>query len=148
MILTGLGAHFKCPVVVLSTEQQNGALHALVGNPSAQSSVPNAWLGNVASMDLKHRAKNFFLTIAERLIITYTHGKDSKYYRTNFPLIKNYPKLDAQLRNVSLVLVNDHFSLTVPRPNLPAIVPVAGFHIKPRPDLPLVSCQVNHSVYC
>lgn len=94
-------------------------------------------------MDLKHRAKNFFLTIAERIIMTYSHGKDSKYYRSNFPLLKKYPRLDAQLRNVSLVLVNDHFSLTVPRPNLPAMVPVAGFHIKPRPDLPVVSDPVN-----
>lgn len=136
--LLGLGAHFKCPVVVLSTEQQNGMLSSLVGNPSAQSSVPNAWLGNVANMDLKHRAKNFFLTIAERLIMTYSHGKDNKYYRANFPHTKNYPKMDQQLRNVTLVLVNDHFSLTVPRPNLPAIVPIAGMHIKQRPVLPEV----------
>lgn len=136
---TGLGAHFKCPVVVLTTEQQNGAISSLVGNPSSQSSVPNAWLGNVASMDIKHRAKNFFLTLAERMIMTYSHGKDTKYYRSNFPLIKNYPKLDAQLRNVSLVLVNDHFSVTVPRPNLPAVVPVASMHIKPRPALPEVT---------
>lgn len=135
---TGLGAHFKCPVVVLTTEQQNGAISSLVGNPSSQSSVPNAWLGNVASMDLKHRAKNFFLTIAERIMMTYSHGKDSKFYRWNFPLIKEYPKLDYQLRNVSLVLVNDHFSLTVPRPNLPAVVPVASMHIKQRPALPEV----------
>lgn len=113
-------------------------LSSLVGNPSAQSSVPNAWLGNVANMDLKHRAKNFFLTIAERLIMTYSHGKDNKYYRANFPHTKNYPKMDQQLRNVTLVLVNDHFSLTVPRPNLPAIVPIAGMHIKQRPVLPEV----------
>lgn len=92
-------------------------------------------------MDLKHRAKNFFLTIAERLMMAYSHGKESHYYRANFPALKKFPKLDVQLRNVSLVLVNDHFSLTVPRPNLPAIVPIAGFHIKPRPDLPVVS---NH----
>lgn len=125
-------------MVVLSTEQQNGAMNALVGNPSAQSSVPNAWLGNVANMDLKHRAKNFFLTLAEQLVMTYAHGKDSKYYRKNFPLINKYPKLDRQLDNISLVLVNDHFSLTVPRPNVPAVVPVAGLHIKQRPTLPEV----------
>lgn len=94
-------------------------------------------------MDLKHRAKNFFLTIAERIIMTYSHGKDSKYYRANFPVLKKYPKLDAQLRNVSLVLVNDHFSLTVARPNLPAIVPVASMHIKQRPALPEVSKNFN-----
>lgn len=102
----------------------------------SQSSVPNSWLGNVATMDLKHRAKNFFLTIAERMMSMYAHGKDNTYYRKVFPPWKKYPKLDIQLRNVSLVLVNDHFSLTVPRPNLPAMVPIAGFHIKPRPTLP------------
>lgn len=86
-------------------------------------------------MDLKHRAKNFFLTIAERLVSAYSHGQDSKFYRANFPQ-PQYQKYDLQLRNVSLVLVNDHFTLTVPRPNLPAIVPIAGLHIKPRPALP------------
>lgn len=43
-------------------------------------------------------------------------------------------------KNISLFFVNDHFSISPPRPYVPAVVPIAGINIKQQPDpLPQVN---------
>jgi glucuronosyltransferase len=42
-------------------------------------------------------------------------------------------------RNISLVMVNTHFSVDYPRPLVPAMIEVGGMHITPGKELPLVS---------
>lgn len=48
--------------------------------------------------------------------------------------------IDVLAYNISLILVNSHFSVNYPRPLVPNIIEVAGLHIDtPRP-LPKVRC--------
>lgn len=54
-------------------------------------------------------------------------------YSKHFPSPK-YPHLDSLRRNVSLALVNYHFTTGYPRPNLPALIEVGGLQVKDPPS--------------
>lgn len=90
------------------------------------------------------------MTFWERLVNTVNYFLHS-YLMANFlqtrpadALIKKYfgdnmPSVEDLARNVSLYLVNSHFSLNKPRPFPPNVIEIAGAHLdKPKP-LPPVS---------
>jgi hypothetical protein len=59
----------------------------------------------------------------------------SKYFSST-----NQRSYDDAVKNISLILVNDHFTEGVVRPNVPGIIEVRGIQVKPTPDeLPQVS---------
>jgi UDP:flavonoid glycosyltransferase YjiC (YdhE family) len=51
----------------------------------------------------------------------------------NFPSDR-YRSFEESLRNVSLLLLNTHFSTTQPRPYLPNVIEVGGLQVKPNPS--------------
>lgn len=57
----------------------------------------------------------------------------SLYSSELFPSNK-YRSYEDSLKNLSLVLVNGHFSQSYPRPNVPAVIEVGGLQVKPKPD--------------
>jgi glucuronosyltransferase len=60
-----------------------------------------------------------------------------------FPSDK-YRSYEDSLKNLSLALVNGHFSQSNPRPNVPAVIEVGGLQVKPKPDpLPEVNFFVK-----
>jgi len=46
-------------------------------------------------------------------------------------------------KNISLVMVNTHYSMDYPRPLVPAMITVGGIHITPGWELP----NVRHILY-
>lgn len=67
------------------------------------------------------------------------NGYNIIVFSKHFPSDR-YRSYDEAEKNLSMVLVNGHFSQGAVRPNLPAIVDVGGLQIKPKPDpLPTVS---------
>lgn len=51
----------------------------------------------------------------------------------------NHPYVEDIIRNMSVLLINDHVSTSFPRPSVPNMVGIAGLHVaKPKP-LPNVS---------
>jgi glucuronosyltransferase len=53
------------------------------------------------------------------------------------------PSIAELKKKTSLILVNSHFSLNVPRPTVPALIEVGGLHIKENRKLPKVSFPCN-----
>lgn len=137
VIYQGVAAHFKCPVIMLSTMRPTIYFNAIVGNPTEVSYVPNLMLGYKDPMDFMQRVTNFIMTFAEFTMRSYAMLAYSDFYTRNFPP-QHYPSLDEMRKNVSLVLVNSHFSQGNPRPYVPAMIEVGGLHIKskrsPLPD--------------
>lgn len=66
----------------------------------------------------------------------------------NFPADR-YISYDEATRNLSMILLNSHFSQSGPRPYVPAMVEVGGLQIKPHADkLPEVNNNMlnqNHN---
>ncbi|XP_055846166.1 uncharacterized protein LOC129912079 [Episyrphus balteatus] len=134
-LVLGLGAHFKCPVVVSFVIQTNSVTNELVGNPNEASYVPSLFLGVKQPMGFVDRFKNFFaMNIAEDLFMgNVFYWYQEAAYKKLFPPDK-YPTFDQVRKNVSLVLTNHHFSQTPIRPNVPAMVEIGGIQIKEKPD--------------
>ncbi|XP_059622866.1 UDP-glucosyltransferase 2-like, partial [Phlebotomus argentipes] len=133
LFLIGLGDHFKCPVILIVASPPTEIINEMSGNPSTAAFVPNFLLGKVSEMTFLDRILNYSLTVAEKVVWIVLNWRESVYYEANFPSPK-YRTYEEMKKNVSLFFVNDHFSLTSPRPYLPNVIPVGGLHIKAKPD--------------
>lgn len=137
----GLAGHFQCPSVVISSVPAMKTFRDFVGSPSDVTNVPMMGENTIPGPVPFLRRIKFFLgyvfeyitgTIVNYLVYV-------PYYEANFPAIKNYPTYDEVKKNVSLVLVNHHFSEGSVRAYVPNLVEVGGIHIKQTPDpLPMV----------
>lgn len=135
----GVAAHFKCPSIVLGTMQAVKPLRDLVGNPSDLTHISSDYLGYVGhSMTFFQRVKNSAVSLLENISWSaISYFKQEKYYRENFPVSKGYASLDELKSNVSLVLVNHHFSQGNIRAQVPGMIEVGGFHLTERSSSPL-----------
>ena len=55
-------------------------------------------------------------------------------FREYFPA-ERYISYDAALKNISMVLLNSHFTQGSVRPHVPAMVEVGGITVNPTPDV-------------
>ncbi|XP_062553023.1 UDP-glucosyltransferase 2-like [Armigeres subalbatus] len=131
--ILGFGPHFNAPTVALWSAGQAKFTSDLVGNPRAVDAVPHIMLGQQEHMGFMNRLKNLLIATAENLIVEYAVWNQQPYYDFNFPADK-YPSYKDVRKNVSLVLLNTHFSSSGPRPYIQNIVEVGGLQIKNKPD--------------
>ncbi|XP_058066943.1 UDP-glycosyltransferase UGT5-like [Anopheles bellator] len=129
----GLGPHFNAPTVVLFSAGLSKLTADFVGNPRAVSTVPSILLGGRGPMSFADRVKNFLVAGIENAVSAASAHFQAAYYERNFPSDRYPPYADVR-KNASLVLLNTHFSQTMPRPYLPNMVEVGGLQIKPKPD--------------
>ncbi|XP_055846144.1 UDP-glycosyltransferase UGT5-like [Episyrphus balteatus] len=133
--LLGLGAHFKCPVVVSFMMHPVPATNGLVGNPNEAAYVPSSIGGGKQPLGFFDRVKNFlYVNVFEILLVNnIQQSYQADLYNKNFPADK-YPSFEEMKKNVSLVLTNSHFSQGTIRPNVPALIEIGGIQIKDKPD--------------
>lgn len=130
----GVAAHFNCPSIVLGPISAIKSLRDFVGNPADLTHVSSILLGYAGEFSFFQRVKNVATSFLEHAALaTANYFYQEKFYRNNFPANK-YPSLDEVKRNVSLVLVNHHFSLGGIRAYVPGMIEIGGYHIKPTAD--------------
>lgn len=132
----GIAGHFHCPSVILSTMPAIKLAMDLTGNPLEFPHIPNmVEVSQTDEMGFLVRLKRFILYAVENvrmwLIERYVYRPQ---YEQHFPKIKGYPTFDEVKDNVSVVLVNHHFSQGEVRAYVPSLVPVAGIQMKNIPD--------------
>jgi hypothetical protein len=132
--LIGFGHHFKAPVIGISTFGASKWTNDLVGTPSPLSYIPHPFLSFTDQMNFVQRLGNTMMNLFETIYMNlfyYPHQRE--IYEASFPDPK--PTLDEIMKKVNLVLLNNHFSLSHPRPYPPAMIEVGGMHInrKPKP---------------
>lgn len=123
--LVGLGEHFKAPMVAVSTFGTANFMDDMVGNPSPLSYIPHMALPYGNHMTLMERTSNVLMQAVDNICLKYLMlPYQEKVYKKYFP--KATLSLDEARQNVSLVLLNDHFSLRSPRPYVPNMIEVGG----------------------
>ncbi|XP_067640049.1 UDP-glycosyltransferase UGT5-like isoform X2 [Eurosta solidaginis] len=134
--LYGLSEHFKAPLIGIGTFGAHNWNTDLVGTPSPPSYVPHALLPFSAHMTLTERLANFAFNIYERLLLDlYYLPKQAEIYKEFFP--NNKRDMYEVRRNVALVLLNQHVSLSYSRPLVHSQIEVGGMHInRQRSPLP------------
>jgi glucuronosyltransferase len=128
---------FKAPYVALIASVPYPWSNDRTANPDNPAYIPNYFSQYTDRMSFWERLRNTVQTeIIKWVYYSYsekpTHRIASKYF------CDDLPPLSDIARNVSVVLVNSHFSINQPRPTVPAVVEVGGLHIQSPKKLPQV----------
>ncbi|KAH8242954.1 hypothetical protein KR032_003264 [Drosophila birchii] len=130
----GFAAHFNAPIIGISTFGTDYNIDELVGNVSPLSYIPLVTAGLTDRMTFTERVTNFVDTTIAWLNYRYVHmPEQEKMYAEHFPLASARVPLSELNKNFSLVLLNQHFSLSFPRPYVPNMIEVGGLHISHKP---------------
>lgn len=146
----GIAGHFRCPSVVVSTLPAVKPLRDFTGNPAGVSSVPFLASGRTLEpTTLWGRLLRYLAYVLEHICMNLANVLVYEpHYNMHFPASENYPSFDEVKRNVSLVLINHHFSQGVIRPHLPNMVEIGGIQIKDKADpLPKVCRSIFYFVF-
>ncbi|XP_058123361.1 UDP-glycosyltransferase UGT5-like [Anopheles ziemanni] len=128
-VFLGFADRFNCPVVGMSTFGASSWVNSLTGSPQPLSYVPHPMMGLTDRMNFWERLTNVLFTALDEALMTFLcEATQQRYYKEYFP---NAKRSLAEMRRhgVSLVLINSHFSLSFPRPYLPNLIEVGGFHV-------------------
>ncbi|XP_055848943.1 UDP-glycosyltransferase UGT5-like [Episyrphus balteatus] len=108
----------------------------LVGTPSPPSYVPNPFSALTDQMSLFERIENLAILTFENTFFNWFYlPRQEEMLRKYFPTIKT--SLNELRKNTAMVLLNQHVSLSFPRPYLPNMIEVGGLHInRKRKNLP------------
>lgn len=138
----GLAADLKCPVVMSITIPPSIYSKSYIGNPIGASHIPSNFLNHKGYMTFWKRVQNIFALMFEFVFqIVLDYFINEPYYVKNFPSDK-YPSFTEMKKEISLVLVNNHFSTGTIEASLPALVEVGGLQMKnDYSALPKVSCK-------
>ncbi|XP_037031394.1 UDP-glucosyltransferase 2-like [Bradysia coprophila] len=130
----GLSGHFHCPSVIITPNVNFYPIRQYSGNPSSMSTIPSVLMGVNPKMAFFDRVSNFFAYIVEFFVFEFNfYWYAMPYYKEAFPP-DQYPTYDEVLKNVSLVLVSQHFSGHVPEALLPNVIEIEGLHVEKEPS--------------
>jgi len=132
---------FKVPFMYITTSGLTPWTADLVGNPENPAYVPNQYLSYGDHMTLWERTVNTLVRfvspyLRNKLVLSKLDGVVQRFLGD--PTVS----LAEVEKNVSLVLVNSHYSLGHPRPLSPNVIEVGAMHC--RPARPLADQQLQH----
>lgn len=121
---------FKAPFIYVTTSGLTPWTADLLGNPENPAYVPNQYLPYDTHMTLWQRTLNTLVRfisphLRSQLVLSRLDGVVQRFLGD--PTVS----LSEVEKNVSLVLVNSHYSLGHPRPLLPNVVEVGAMHCRP-----------------
>lgn len=127
--LLGFGDIFQASVIGYSTFGASKWTNDLVGTPSPLSYVPHTFLSFRDKMSFTERFGNTLVTIFENIYINVVYlPRQQALYDIHFPNAKS--SFHDARKNVNMVLLNSHVTLSYPRPYPPNMIEVGGLHIK------------------
>lgn len=101
------------------------------------SHVPHGFLTYTDKMTFLQRWLNTMFSIFDLLLRHLVHIPfQNKIAKQHFSHLGPLPSIDDMIKNVSLILVNEHRSLMHARPSMPTLIYVGGAFIKPAKPLP------------
>lgn len=101
------------------------------------SHVPHFLLTYTDDMTFFQRWNNAALSLFEWVLRWYIYiPNQNEIAKKNFAHLEPLPSIDDLMKNVSLMLVNSHTSITPPRPSMPGLIYIGGAHIKKPNPLP------------
>jgi glucuronosyltransferase len=134
----GFAYKFQVPFISISTTPLMPFGCERFGNPGNPAYIANLFLGHSDRMSFTERLVN---TVYWKIInweYHYWFDMPSQLIARKY-FGQNLPPLADIVRNTSLVLVNRHFTLNQPVPNVPAVIEVGGLHVEIPKKLPEVS---------
>ncbi|XP_049533781.1 UDP-glucosyltransferase 2-like isoform X1 [Anopheles darlingi] len=133
--MAGVSWIMRVPFVGLSSCALMPWHYDRVGLPDNPAYIPSEFSRFSESMTLWERMENWFVTRTVKLLYRMVEYSDNHKLRAKFP-DSAIPSVREIVRNTSLILVNQHYTLSGARPLVPAVVEVGGIHIRSPSDIP------------
>lgn len=121
-------------MVAAMTSSFHSWLDDMVGNPTELAYVPNIFVPSSQRMSFKERVINVLISHWLFVQIHYYTNSQLQYVKKNFGMELSH--ITDLYRDVSLYLVNSHYSLNGIRPLATNVIEVGGLHL--RDDGPLL----------
>lgn len=132
-----LGHKYNAPVINLGVSTLWPSNSKWIGEPSTFSYILDQRTGVTDQMSFTERLKNTIIGVYQLFLEDYFYFPIQKEIMNNYFKYKGFesrPPIEDMLRNVSLTLLNAHYSIGVTRPYLPGSVEIAGLHVnEPKP---------------
>lgn len=124
------GHIFNAPTVVVSSFGSVHTINKIVGNSNPYAYVPTTFMALTDEMTFFQRVKNTVMSIVmSSLFSIFGLRQQRNLLQEYFP---EAPPLDDMIHNVSVILLNAHYSIVeTPRPYMPNMIQIGGFHIQP-----------------
>lgn len=129
---------FKCPVIRVHSTTMMPWTHTRYSNPVNPAYIPSNFLPISDKIAFLAKVENLLISQIQNI---YFH---TKMIKSNNDIVEKYfgkltSSLSDAIYNDSLLLINTHFTLNLPRPLVPNVVEVGGIHIGKIRPLPKVS---------
>lgn len=126
--LLGFGQHFGAPVIGLDTLGATMWTMEMVGSPAPLSYVPSRLLSLPNHMNFAQRVGNTLFSALDAYVYHQYLTHQEHLYMDVFPGDQK-PTLGQIRKNVSLVLINQHFSTSFSQPLVPNMIEIGGIHV-------------------
>ncbi|PSN40298.1 hypothetical protein C0J52_18611 [Blattella germanica] len=145
----GFGHKFNAPVIQICSYAGSVWMRERVGSPNPYAYAPYDLSSYSDRMNFWERVLNtlrcFYWSIAQDYYFVPRHEKLIRKY---FSHLSSMPPLWKMVRNTSLLMINSHFSMNYPRPEVPNLIEVGGIHLKPPKELSqtlwLIKTTIGH----
>ncbi|BFF96300.1 UDP-glucuronosyltransferase 2B20 [Drosophila madeirensis] len=133
------GKRFNCPVVTIGTMGYADNMDHAMGILTPWSVIPHLLLSHTDQMTFSQRAYNAYISLYDAVMRRWFYlPKMQEMAEKYFKGVINgsLPHVHDLERNISLMLINSHRSVDLPRPSMPGLIDVGGAHIQPAKKLP------------
>lgn len=147
----GLAKKFNAPLIGLSSCYQMPWSNVWFAQPDHPAYIPNTFMDYSDEMSFFERVEGSVVLVLNKLFYKIFIEKPGN------ELSKKYINVDVlepenMFYNISLMLVNTHFTLNRPKPFVPNVIEVGGMHIRKPKQLPSVRRHIlficfNSSTY-
>uniref|UniRef100_A0A1I8N526 UDP-glucuronosyltransferase n=1 Tax=Musca domestica TaxID=7370 RepID=A0A1I8N526_MUSDO len=127
------GPHFGMPIIGVSSFGSDLIINDLMGNPAPFAYTPSMGSAFTEEMTYWERLQNVVIQLLQLLHYYWIHLPRQEQLKEYYmPHIKQH--VSSLRKNISLFLLNQHFSLSFARPNVPNMIEVGGFQIPSEPN--------------
>jgi len=133
---------FRVPVIQICSFGGTQWMGDLVGNPNPYAYVPDPFQSFSDRMTFWERVTNTISGIYQQMGREYYYlPRQDAIARKYFNYTSDLPPISELETSTALILLNNHFSLSQPKPLMPNMVQIGGMHLKAPKELPEVrSC--------
>lgn len=136
-----MGHKYGAPVVQLIPATPTAFVSQWHSQPFHPAYIPDQNSGFTDRMPFFDRLTNVLVALLQLTLYPLFYMPKqteimNKYF--NYTGWETRPTLEEMTKNISLTLMNAHFTIGSPRPLVPSFVQVAGMHLKPASPLPNV----------
>ncbi|XP_073814209.1 UDP-glycosyltransferase UGT5-like [Musca autumnalis] len=127
------GPHFGVPIIGVSSFGSDLIINEIMGNPAPFAYTPSMDSGFTEDMSYIERLQNVAIQLLQLFHNYWIHlPRQQQLLEEYMPHIEE--PVSSLRKNISLFLLNQHFSLSYARPNVPNMIEVGGFQIPTQPN--------------